>query len=406
MQPGSIENFFFDDVHFSLVDTVKDLARTRCAAIRDQFERHEISEDDAARAFVRTLASAGLLDLCIPEDFGGRFPVPDLRSICIVREQLSYESGFADTSFILQGLGAHPLALAALQQIDPSAGAIQAFEPAAEWLPRVIKGEAIAAFAVTEPEAGSDLGSAQCAAVPHRGGYSLNGRKIYISNAGVADFYTVLAREGGGADHKQLAMYLVPAHTPGVSVRRMQVIGPHPIGEVHFNDAHVPEKYKLCEAGAGLKLALANLDLFRTSVAAAACGLAKRALDDAARHVKQRIQFGKPLAEQQLTRAAIAEMATDLDAARLLTYRAAASHDRGASRLTVPISMAKWFATEAAQRIIDRSLQLHGGLGVTVGTPVERLYREVRALRIYEGTSEIQQLVIARGILESGSGRG
>lgn len=388
MRQGALENFFFDDFHFTFGDETERFARERCAPIRDRFEAGKISEDEAAREFISELASAGILDIIVPEDFGGRFPVLDLRSICVAREKLSYESGFADTCFILQGLGGNPLAIGNNEIL------------AKKWLPKVMHGKAIAAFAVTEPNAGSDLGSASTSARRDGDSFIINGEKTFISNAGVADFYTLLARTNGEPGHRGLSMIFVASSTPGLRVERFRVIGPHPIGKVIFENARVPADCIISGDGEGLKLALSNLDIFRTSVGAAACGLARRALDDSITFVKSRIQFGKPLAEQQLTRAAIAEMATELEAARLLVYRAAASHDRGSSRLTRAISMAKMFATEAAQRIIDKAVQLHGGLGVTAGTPVERLYREIRALRIYEGTTEIQKLVIAKTYLE------
>ncbi|MFN0204894.1 MAG: acyl-CoA dehydrogenase family protein [Planctomycetota bacterium] len=388
MQPGALENFFFDDIHFALGAETLTFAREQCAPIRDQFENGSLSEDEAARAFVKILGAAGLLELCVPEDFGGRHAVLDLRSICIVREKLSFESGFADNCFILQGLGGNPLALSGHETL------------ANAWLPRVAKGDAIAAFAVTEPEAGSDLANVKTTARLENNVYILNGEKIFISNAGVADFYTVLARTSDAPGHKGLSMIFVPSAADGVRVERQRVIAPHPIGRIHFSSVRVPRENILTKDGEGLKLALSNLDTFRTSVGAAACGLAARALADSIAHAKQRIQFGKPLAEQQLTRAALAEMATDLEAARLLVYRAAAAFDRGSTRITSAVSMAKMFATEAAQRIIDKAVQLHGGLGVTCGTPVERLYREIRALRIYEGTTEIQKLVIAKGLLK------
>lgn len=387
MRSGSLENFFFDDLHFTLADDAARFAKETCAPIRERFERGELDEDAAARAFVAAAAKAGLLELCVPEDFGGRFPALDLRALCVAREALSYESGFADTCFVLQGLGSYPLALSGHDSL------------AREWLPKVASGRAIAAFAVTEPEAGSDLAGVRTTARREGNRWVLRGEKIFVSNAGVADVYTVLARTNDAPGHRGLSVLLVPAAAPGVRVERQRVTGPHPIGKVVFDGASVPAEHLLSQDGEGMKLALSNLDFFRTTVGAAACGLARRALDEAISHVKRRVQFGKALAEQQLVRAALAEMATDLDAARLLVYRAAGAVDRGSSRVTAPVSMAKLFATEAAQRIVDRAVQLHGGLGVTRDFVTERLYREVRALRIYEGTSEIQQLVIAKTLL-------
>ncbi len=388
MSRSSLEHFFFDDLHFALASEVARVARDRMAPLQDAFDRGASSEDDTARLMVGELASAGLLDLVVPGAYGGRFPVIDVRALCVAREKLAHASGFADTCFVLQGLGSLPIASAGHEEL------------ARTWLPRVVAGEAIAAFAVTEPEAGSDIGSARTTARRDGDTLVLDGTKTFISNAGVADFYTVLARTNETPGSKGLSLVFVPAATEGLRVERQRVLGPHPIGTLRFEGVRVPATHLLGEEGKGLRLALGNLDVFRTSVGAAACGLAQRALDDSIAHVRARVQFGKPLSEQQLVRAAIAEMATELEASRLLVYRAAASHDRGATDGTLAVSMAKLHATEAASRVIDRAVQLHGGLGVTHGTPVERLYREARALRIYEGTSEIQRLVIARALLD------
>jgi len=386
---AALETFFFDDLHHVLAERTARFARETAAPIALAFERGDLDEDAAARRFVKALADEKLLALCVPAAYGGRFPALDVRSLCVARERLAYESGFADTCFVLQGLGANPIAIA---EHDALANA---------WLPRVARGEAIAAFAATEPEAGSDLGAVATRARRDGGAWVLDGTKVFISNAGVADVYAVLARTSDAPGSKGLSMLVVPASTPGVRVPvRLRVLGPHPIGTVAFEGARVPAENLLGEEGGGFGLAMRNLDLFRATVGAAACGLARRALDDSIAHVKRRVQFGKPLADQQMTRAAIAEMATELEASRLLVYRAAAAHDRGASRVTEAVSMAKLFATEAAQRIVDRAVQLHGGIGVVEGTPAERLYREVRALRIYEGASEIQKLVIAKALLE------
>ena len=388
MKLAAVDGFFFDDVHHVLSERAAKLAKSEIAAIEPAFARGEIDEDAAARRYLAVLAREGLLALCVPQAHGGPFPLLDLRSICVARERLSYESGFADTCFVLQGLGSHPITLAGS-------------DLARTWLPRVGRGEAIAAFAVTEPDAGSDLAAAKTTARRDGDSWVIEGRKVFVSNAGIADFYTVLARSGDVPGAKGLSMFLVPASTPGVRVPvRLRVMAPHPIGTIVFEKARVPASHLLGEEGGGFALAMANLDFFRTSVGAAACGLAERAIDESIAHTKVRIQFGKPLAEQQLVRAALAEMATDLEASRLLVHRAAAMLDRGSSRVTAAASMAKLFATEAAQRIVDRGVQLHGGLGVTEGSVVERLYREVRALRIYEGASDIQKLVIAKQLLE------
>jgi acyl-CoA dehydrogenase len=309
----------------------------------------------------------------------------DLRSLVVAREGLAYFSGLADSAFAMQGLGSHAVSAAGT--------------PAQKerWLPAVVRGEVLCAFAVTEPEAGSDLASVRTRAARDGVVWRLSGTKALISNAGLAGLYTVLARSGEVADHRGLSMFLVDGSAPGVTVKPLETMAPHPIGEVRFEDTPA---LLLGEAGQGYSLALATLDTFRPSVGAAACGLAQRALDEAVRWTQARRQFGRALSEFQATQMALADMATDLEASRLLVRRAAWLKDTGEERIAREGAAAKLFATEAAQRVVDRSLQLHGGQGVLRGATVERLYREVRALRIYEGTSEIQRLLIAREILK------
>lgn len=373
---------FFDDRHRILHARLQDLP-ARLDAVSARAEAGEV--DDAGRDAIRECAELGLCRLLVPAQFGG--DGPDLRSLCLVRENLAAASGLTDAVFAVQGLGSYPIALSGNREL------------AARHLPAVADGSAIAAFAMTEPEAGSDAGAIATRAARDGDDYVLDGGKVFISNATIASFFVVFARTSD-ADKRAISAFVVAAGDRGLEiVRRQEMIAPHPIAELKLSQCRVPASHRLGSEGDGLRLALGTLDFFRTSVGAAACGLASRALEEAQRRVTSRKQFGNALADFQLTQAALADMATELDAARLLVYRAAWAKDAGAERLTRESAMAKLFATEAAQRIVDRAVQLHGGVGVERGSVVERLYREVRALRIYEGTSEIQRLVIARQLL-------
>jgi acyl-CoA dehydrogenase len=347
----------------------------------------ESDEAGATRAYVRRLADVGLLRLLVPAAHGGAAATVRSTPVCIARQWLARESGALDTAFVMQGLGSHPVTMAgppALQQA---------------LLPRVARGEAICAFALTEPEAGSDLKHMQTLATPVEGGVRLRGVKCFISNAGVADSYTLFAREADGPPERpRFGAFWLPGDAPGLRVRATRVIAPHPIGEVHLDDVFVPDAHRIGAPGDGLKIALGNLEVFRVTVGAAALGLADRALTETVRHLQARVQFGKPLAAQQGLQFALADVACDHVAAQLLVYRAATARDRGRGTPD-QAAMAKMSATESAQRTIDRAVQSFGGLGVTVGQVPERLYREIRALRIYEGTTEIQKLVIARALL-------
>ena len=331
---------------------------------------------------VSLLAKAGLLASAVPAPFG----TLDLRSLVAVREGLAYFSSLADTAFAMQGLGSYSIHLAGTE--------VQK----GRWLPAVLSGERLAAFAVTEPEAGSDLGGARTRAQKDGGLYRLTGVKTFISNAGIAGFYTVLARTAEAEGTKGLSMFLVDAEAPGISVKPLEPMAPHPLGELRFDGTPA---VLLGAEGQGYKLALSTLDTFRPSVGAAACGLAQRAFDEALGWTQGRRQFGRPLCEFQATQMALADMLVEIEGARLLVRRAAWLKDTGEERITREGAMAKLQATEMAQRVVDRAVQLHGGHGVMKGATVERLYREVRALRIYEGTSEIQKLVIARDILKA-----
>jgi acyl-CoA dehydrogenase len=340
--------------------------------------------DAACRRYVRELGDAGFLGLTVPAAGGGTYDTLDVRALALARETLAYHDGLADFAFVMQGLGSGPISLHGTP------------EQRARWLPGVAKGEHIAALAMSEPEAGSDVANISTVAVPDGDGYVLDGVKTWISNGGIADQYTVVARLGEAPGTKGLACFVVAADTPGLTVpERIDIIAPHPLGTVKFERCRIPRANLIGEHGQGFKIAMANLDVFRSTVGAAALGFARRALDEALARVRARTVFGHKLADYQLTQARIADMATEIDASALLVYRAAWTKDQGAARVTREASMAKMYATEAAQRVVDAAVQLWGALGVTSGQMVERLYREVRALRIYEGTTEINKLVIA-----------
>jgi acyl-CoA dehydrogenase len=366
------------------------LAERVTAFVQTEIERRagedERNADEALRSYVRVLAAHDLLRYAVATP-GERF---DLRAFCIIRETLSYSSALADLAFVMQGLGTYAISLAATEHVRDF------------WLERARSGQAIAAFALTEPEAGSDIAALTTNARREDDTYVINGRKRFISNAGVADFYTVFARTGTRNDGRaEISPFIVSARMQGFSVaERTEMIAPHPIGELEFKECRVPAEDMIGEQGDGLPLALQTLDVFRASVGAAACGMARRALDESVSYAKSRAQFGKKLSEHQLIQEKLADMATELDAARLLVYRAAYLKDAGDERSTRQASEAKLFATEAAFRIIDQAVQIHGGSGLIRGEVVERLYRDVRALRIYEGTSEIQKLIIANQLMK------
>jgi acyl-CoA dehydrogenase len=392
---------FFDDGHRALA---ADLDAWTAQAIEPL--AHDESDVDAlSQRFVLMLGDAGWLRYCVPEAYGGQFEKLDVRSLCLIRETLARTSGLADFAFAMQGLGSASIALhgsAALKR---------------HYLPKVCAGRQVAAFALSEPEGGSDVSALRTSARRDGDDYVLDGSKTWISNAGIADHYVVFARTGEAPGAKGLSAFVVDAGTPGLAVsERIAIIAPHPLGMLTFANCRVPRGQLLGNPGDGFKIAMATLDIFRSTVGAAALGFARRALDEAVSRVGGREVFGKKLAEFQLTQAKLADMATEIDAAALLIYRAAWTRDRVAERVTREAAMAKMYATEAAQRVIDAAVQLHGGMGVVSGVPVERLYREIRALRIYEGTTEIQKLVIASQVLApptlpspasgGGSGRG
>jgi acyl-CoA dehydrogenase len=353
-----------------------------------EIEPHAIEErdvEDRTRHYVNVLAKAGMLGYAVSKE-----AKLDIRAVCLIRERLAYSSSLADLAFVMQGLGTYAISHAARDHIREF------------WLSRATEGKAIAAFALTEPDAGSDVAAIQTSARLDGDSYVLNGRKRFISNAGIADFYTVFARtgtrEGGRA---ALSAFVVGAKVPGFGVvERTNLMAPHPIGEIQFENCRVPAENIVGNEGDGFGLAMETLDTFRASVGAAACGMARRALDEAIHYASSRKQFGRLLAEHQLIQEKLADMVTELDAACLLVYRAAYLKDTGSARVTREASEAKLYATEAAGRIIDSALQIHGAAGLVRGSVVERLYRDVRALRIYEGTSEIQKIVIASQLLK------
>jgi acyl-CoA dehydrogenase len=376
---------FFGDAHRRLVEELDAWAPRESAPLAGG----HADVDAACRALVRRLAEGGWLRYAVPAAYGGVHERLEVRSLCLIRETLAYASGLADFAFAMQGLGSGPISLFGTDAQKR------------RWLPAVVSGDAIAAFALSEPDAGSDVAAMTTTARAMDGGYVIDGRKTWISNAGIADRYVAFTRfpEAG---ERGFAAFVVDAGNPGLRVsERIDVTAPHPLGTLDFEGCRVDSDALIGEAGAGMKVALGTLDVFRSTVGAAALGFARRALDEAVAWVKERHAFGSALSEHQLVRAALAEMALDVDASALLVYRAAWTRDAGAQRITREAAMAKLHATEAAQRVVDRAVQLLGARGVVRGSVVETLYRDVRALRIYEGTSEIQKLVIAGQLLAS-----
>jgi acyl-CoA dehydrogenase len=344
--------------------------------------------DAACKMLVTRLGEAGFLTPCVPEAFGGATPALDSRLLCLARERLAYADGLADFAFAMQGLGTGAISLAG----DP---ALQR-----RVLPAVGEGAMISAFALSEPEAGSDVAAMACVARADGDAYVLDGEKTWISNGGIADVYTVFARTGEAPGTRGISAFVVFADTPGFSIaERIDVIAPHPLARIRFEGCRIPASHRIGAPGEGFKIAMRTLDIFRASVAAAALGFARRALDEALGHARARPMFGARLADLQLTQAALGDMAAGIDAAALLTVRAAWRRDVQGLPTTKEAAMAKMTATETAQQVIDRAVQMFGGRGVRSGEIVERLYREIRALRIYEGATEVQKLIIARELL-------
>jgi len=375
---------FFEERHRRRAAALEQFAARELAGLAHQAHDDE-AVDATCREIVRRLGRTGLLELCCVPEPDSTF---DVRGLCLSREVLARHEGLADFAFAMQGLGTGPISLFG------SAAQRQAY------LPPVMRGERIAAFALSEPQAGSDVGAIATTARRDGDGYVLDGTKTWISNGGIADHYVVFARTGPQKGSKGLSAFVVDADTAGFSVAaRVRTIAPHPLATLSFRDCRVPAKALLGAEGEGFKIAMATLDVFRTTVGAAALGLARRALDEALARAADREVFGKRLGEYQLTQAKIADMAVAVDAAALLVYRSAWTRDTQGRRVTREAAMAKLYATEVAQQVIDHAVQLFGGTGVVAGTPVETLYREIRALRIYEGTSEIQRLVIAGAVM-------
>jgi len=346
--------------------------------------------DDTCRALVKALGQAGWLRHAVAGSaYGGAADTIDTRSICVMRETLARHAGLADFAFAMQGLGSGAISLHGTE------------EQRQRYLPRVASGQALAAFALSEPEAGSDVAALRCAARMEGEAIVLDGEKTWISNGGIADFYVVFARSGEAPGARGISAVIVDAGTPGLEIaERIDVIAPHPLARLRLRNCRVPLAQRLGEAAQGFKIAMRTLDVFRVSVAAAALGFARRALDEALARARARPMFGGVLADLQLTQAKLADMATAIDSAALLTYRAAWQRDQGQA-VTREAAMAKMTATENAQQVIDAAVQLWGGLGVTHGQIVESLYREIRALRIYEGATEVQKLIIARELLRA-----
>lgn len=374
---------FFTDAH-------RELASRAAAWVREQ-DVDDTDADAACREWVRRLGAAGFLRYAVPAANGGALPGIDSRALCILRETFAAHDALADFAFAMQGLGSGAITLDGSDALRT------------QWLPRVAKGEAIAAFALSEPEAGSDVAAITTRATRVGSDWRIDGTKTWISNGGIADFYCVFARsDESSSGSKGISAFLVPAETKGLTVaERIPTISPHPLATLRFDGCMAPDAHRLGEEGQGFRLAMRTLDIFRVSVAAAAVGFARRALAETVAHAGTRAMFGATLASQPLAQAIIGDMATELDSAALLTYRAAWQRDTTAERTTAVAAMAKLAATEQAQRIIDRAVQLHGGTGVRVGHIVERLYRDIRALRIYEGASEVQRLLVGREALKT-----
>jgi acyl-CoA dehydrogenase len=379
---------FFDDAHRALAGDLLPWAASQVVDERD--------DRAACREWVRKLGDGGWLRYCVPASSGGALKRLDSRALVLLRETLAFHSPLADFAFAMQGLGSGAITLAgsAAQQ--------------SEYLTAVANGSKIAAFALSEPEAGSDVGAMAMRAEVGTDGWRLNGEKTWISNGGIADFYCVFAKTDADAGTRGITAFIVDAKSKGLdSSAHIEVMAPHPLATLRFEDCRVPREAQLGDLNGGFKLAMRTLDIFRASVAGAALGMARRAMAEAISHVKSRRMFGQTLADFQLTQAKLGEMAALIDSAALLTYRAAWMRDdaevRGAPAVgdvSAAAAMAKMCATENASRVIDMALQMHGGLGVKVGTKVESLYRDIRSLRIYEGATEVQQLIIGKSVLK------
>ena len=373
---------FFDNSHRELANELEKWCEAELAG------PHGDDVDAECRALVRSLGAGGWLRYCVPSAYGGVHDAIDVRSLALIRETLARHSGLADFAFAMQGLGS---------------GTISLFGDEAQkrsYLPAVASGAKIAAFALTEPTSGSDVAALETRADPAGGGFALSGVKTYISNGGIADFYVVFARTGEVPGAKGVSAFLVDADAPGLDAgERIRVIAPHPLATLTFSDVRLPSNKLIGERGRGFMQAMATLDMFRTTVGAAALGFARRALDEATARARTRRSMGATLADNAIVQSMLAEMVLDVDASALLVYRSAWVRDVERRRNSREAALAKLHATDSAQQVIDKAVQIFGGLGVTAGVPVESLYREIRALRIYEGASEVQKVVIARNHL-------
>lgn len=374
---------FLEDHHRTLAKDLRAWAEEHVRPM--EHEVHGKTDvDDICIRLVRMLGKGGWLKLTVPAAYGGAHEDLDVRSIALGREILGYYLGLADFSFVMQGLGTGAISLFGSDELKQ------------EYLPRVASGERIAALAMSEPQGGSDVAALETTADRDGNHFVINGTKTWISNGGIADHYVVIARTGEAPGAKGLSAFVVDADNPGFSVpERIDVMAPHPLGRLSFDNCRVPASHLLGNPGEGFKIAMSNLDIFRTTVGAAALGMARRALDEAVGYAQTRKAFGQVIGDFQLIQAKIAEMAVKIDAMALLIYRSGWTKDVNKVRVTRESSMAKLYATDAAQEVVDEAVQIFGGLGVAVGQKVEELYREIRALRIYEGTSEVQKLVIA-----------
>jgi acyl-CoA dehydrogenase len=380
---------FFEPRHAAWRDRVAAFAHDKVAALADHRDI-----DTACRKLVAAMGEAGIAAAAVTAPHGGLMPALDVRTLCLARETLAYHDGLADFAFAMQGLGTGPITL------------FGSADQKARYLPRVGAGRALSAFALSEPNAGSDVAAIATTAVPDGNAHvRLDGIKTWISNGGIADFYVVFARTGEAPGARGLSAFIVDADTPGLAIaERIDVIAPHPLATLRFDACRVPVTNRIGGPGEGFRIAMATLDVFRSTVGAAALGFARRALDEALDHSARREIFGAPLADLQMTQAALGDMAIEVDQAALTVYRAAWAKDSGAPRVTREAAIAKFTATENAQKVIDRAVQLFGGLGVRKGVKIEELYRDIRALRIYEGASEVQKIVIARAVMASRAG--
>ncbi len=381
MNSATLEWPFFDDSHRRFAAELEFWATSELAVHTDG------DVDEACRSLVGSLGAAGWLRYGIPAEFGGIHEHLDVRSLCIARETLGRVSGLAEFAFAMQALGAGPISLFGSNELK------------AKYLPRVAKGEAISAFAISEAEAGSDVGAMTTTAREDGGDFVIDGAKTWISNGGIADQYVVICRLHG-TERGFVALVVEPSDQGFRVTERIETIAPHPLATIRFDACRVPANRLVGEKGKGLGVALGTLDVFRSTVGAAALGFARRALDESLAYASNRRMFGELLQDFQLTQSRLAIMATEIDASALLVYRAAWTKDTQRRRVTREAAIAKMYATEAAQRVIDSAVQLLGGRGVVSGSPVERLYREIRALRIYEGTTEVQQLIIGRHLID------